>query len=71
MLGQKVNAIVVLLNITKMPFKRTVQIWKATGNVRVPISPKLCPKSMLYFFQFDKQEIVSQCSFLQARSNTV
>lgn len=24
--GQKVNAIVVLLNITKMPFKRIVQI---------------------------------------------
>lgn len=58
---QKVNAIVVLLNITKMPL-RELGNWKATGNVRVPFQ-KLCPKNMLHFFQFDKQEIVSQQKF--------
>lgn len=63
MLSQKVNAIVVLLNIAKMPFKRIVQIWNPTGNVRVPISPQLCQKSMLYFLQSDQWEIVSQRSF--------
>ena len=71
MLGQKVNAIVVLLNITKMPFKRTVQIGKSITYSLGKALGKWALLHCLWLSKFDKQEIVSQCSFLQARSNTV